>query len=33
MAHEPHFCEKSAETALKGLKYTDKDGVGQVCGI
>ena len=27
MAQEPHFCEKSAEMALKGLKYTDKDGV------
>ncbi len=27
MEQEPHFCEKSAEMALKGLKYTDKDGV------
>ena len=26
VAHEPHFCEKTAEKALKGLKYTDKEG-------
>lgn len=26
VTHEPHFCEKTAEKALKGLKYTDKEG-------
>lgn len=26
LADYGHFCEKSAETALKGLKYTDKEG-------
>lgn len=27
MADEGHFCEKTAETALKGLRYTDREGV------
>lgn len=27
LADYGHFCEKSAEKALKGLKYTDKEGV------
>lgn len=27
VAHEAHFCEKTAKLALKGLKYTDSNGI------
>lgn len=27
VSSEAHFCEKSAKNAMKGLKYTDKEGV------
>lgn len=27
VTHEPHFCEKTAKKAMKGLRYVDKEGV------
>lgn len=27
VTHEPHFCEKTAKRAMKGLRYVDKEGV------
>ena len=27
VSHEPHFCEKTAKRAMKGLRYVNKEGV------